>query len=159
MLAASSSSWEGEGHGGRVAANPSTCLFSPCIVSWNRLLLRVGHRNGGLFRGWLSAPHRIVVRIGSWSARGGRSVATSEDIPRLSRGLLAQDRSIMFCPRVGESGGSVRVRSWDSAQARKVSALGDGRAEDCHIGCWRLKSPAIRQGRDGVDCAMRDSTP
>lgn len=60
---------------------------------------------------------------------------TSEDIPRLSRALFAQDRSIMFCPRVGESGGSVRVRSWDSVQDRKGSALREGQAEDCHIGC------------------------
>ncbi|OJJ83786.1 uncharacterized protein ASPGLDRAFT_342820 [Aspergillus glaucus CBS 516.65] len=101
----------------------------------------------------------MVVRISSWSARGGRSVVTSEDIPRLSRALLAQDRSIMFCPCVGESGGSVRVRSWDSVQDRKGSALREGQAEDCQAGCWRLKSPAIRQGRDGAVCDMRDSRP
>lgn len=126
MLSASSSSWEGEGQGGRVEVIPSTCLFSPCNVSWNNLSLWVDQRNGGVSRGRLFMLHWMVVRMGSWSARGGRSAATSEDIPRLSRALLAQDRSIMFCPRVGESGGSVRVRSWDSAQARKGSALREG---------------------------------
>ena len=35
---------------------------------------------------------------------------TSENIPRLSRVLLAQDRLIMFCPQVGESEERVRVR-------------------------------------------------
>src|SRR5699024_4792071 len=126
---------------------------------WNSLSLRVDQRKGGVSRGRLFMPHWMVVRIDSWSAKGGRSAATSEDIPRLNRALLAHVRSIMFCPRVGESGGSVRVGSWDSAQDRKGSALGEGRAEDCHVGCRRLKSPAIRQGRGGVVCVMRDSRP
>ena len=84
-------------------------------------------------------------------------MATSEDVPSASIESLAHTRSIIFCPRVGESVGSVRVRFWDSVQERKGSALGEGWAEDCQAGCLRLKSPANRQGWDGTGCAIRES--
>ena len=83
----------------------------------------------------------------------------SEDIPRLSRALLAHTRSIMLGPRVGESGGRVRVRSWESAHERKGSALGDGCVEGCQAGCWILKSSAARQGWEGIDCSIRKCRP
>lgn len=139
-------------------------LRPPGAARFGVSLERASHQGwttegGGRSRGRLSGPQLIVVRMGSWSARGGKSVATSEDNPRLSRALLAHTRSIMLGPRVGESGCNVRVRSWDSVQDRKGSAPGEGCAEDCHAGCRRLKSPAARQGQEGSDSPIRACRP
>src|SRR5699024_5079507 len=99
-----------EGWDGRAETISSTCTFSLWITSWKRSSLRVDQRKGGTSLDGCPAPHLIVDMMGSWSATGGRSVATSEDIPSASIESLAHTRSIIFCPRVGESGGSVRVR-------------------------------------------------
>lgn len=88
----------------------------------------------------------MVVIIGSWSAKGGRSVAASEEAPRASIGPLAHTKSIIFRSRVRESGGRVRVRLWESAHLKKGSAWGEGWTSCCHAGCRRLKSPEIRHG-------------
>ena len=97
----------------------------------------------------------MIVRMSLQSAREERSVAISEDIPRLSRALLAHTRSIMLGPHVGESGGRVRVRSWESAHERKGLVLGNDCVEDCQAGCWILKSSAVRQGWEDIDCFIR----
>lgn len=120
---------------------------------------RVLHRRGGFDLECFRMPQLMVVVMGSWSARGGRSSGTVDITPRVLRAELAHTRSIMLGPWVGVLGGRVSDSCWDSAQPRKGVALLDGGLVVYQLGCQILKSPTTRHGRAGMEVRRRAPKP
>lgn len=109
----------------------------------------VAIRRGGTGFGLLAGCQWIVVERAVWSAKTGKPGAGSVWMPRQTRGLLAQVRSMVLVLCVGMLGGVVRDIPWLSAQCRKGSAPAEVMTLVCQRGWCRLKSPATRQGLAG----------